>query len=101
MSPPHAGALPDITADFFSADGIAAGSDIAYVSWAMKAMKAAKKAAAPAPAKKAMKANECNSSCHCMQPHHEAELRGHGQWRPGEGDPSLWRLQTPVQKEVH
>ena len=24
MSPPHAGALPDITADFFSADEIAA-----------------------------------------------------------------------------
>ena len=34
MSPPHARALPDITADFFSADEIAAGSDIAYVSWA-------------------------------------------------------------------
>ena len=34
LRPPHAGALPDITADFFSVDEIAAGSDIAYVSWA-------------------------------------------------------------------
>lgn len=34
MSPPHVGALPDVTSDFFSQEEIDAGSVIASVSWA-------------------------------------------------------------------